>query len=279
LTGSPPVFEALPPNDQALNYLYPVMIPPSEALRPWVAGYTIQESDGSGTAHEVLPGLQPVLGFQYRGRMSTLLPQGETLLETSGITGFQSGTRRYRALPGSASLLVRFHPWGAAAFLPAPMHELADRSLGLSSLLRPALLREVEDRLAESRDHAERIRLVERFLLSLRRTRVPDGSLRKAARLLQAQPALDLASLAGQLGLGERQMERKFREWIGIGPKRFARLARFQHVVDLLQRSPASLEAALEQGFYDQAHFIKEFRAFAGATPEAWLRALHPPKT
>lgn len=248
-------------------------IPPSEALRPWVAGYTIQESDGSGTVHEVLPGLQSVMGFQYSGRISALLPQGETLLEISGITGFQSGCRHYRSISGAATLLVHFHPWGAAAFLTAPMHELADQSLGLSSLLDPSLIREVEDRLAESKDHSQRIHIVENFLLSLRQTRVPDGPVRKAVRLLQAQPSLDVVSMAGQLGLGERQLERKFREWIGIGPKRFARLARFQQVVQNLKRRPRSFESTLEQGFYDQAHFIKEFRAFTGTTPEAWMRA------
>lgn len=229
-----------------MSYLYAVNIPPSEVLRPWVASYTLQESDGSGTAHAVLPGLQPVMGFEYRGRMSTLLPQGEMLLEVSGITGFQSRIRRYRALPGAATLLVHFHPWGAAAFLPAPMHELADLSLGLSSLLNPSLLRAVEDGLAGSKDHNQRIRVVENFLLALQRTRVPDGSVRKAVRLLQAQPSLDRGSVAGQLGLGDRQLERKFREWIGIGPKRFARLARFQQVLQLLKNSPPALGTALE---------------------------------
>jgi AraC-like DNA-binding protein len=247
---------------------------PCEALRPWIAGYAFQESDGTGIVHSVLPGLQPVLGFQYRGRMSAILPQGEMPLEASGITGLQSSNRRYRAMPGTGTLLVRFHPWGAAAFLPAPMHELADRSLGLSSLLNPSLLRLVEERLAESKDDGQRIRVVEGFLLALLRTRVPDGPVRKAVRLLQANPSHDLAGIAGHLGLGERQLERKFREWIGIGPKRFARLARFQLVVRSLERGHRSLDAALEQGFYDQAHFIKDFRTFTGTTPEAWLKGL-----
>lgn len=259
------------------SYLYPVDPLPCEALRPWIAGYAFQESDGSGSVHGVLPGLQPVLGFQYRGRMATILPQGETLLETSGITGLQSRSRQYRAMPGAATLLVRFHPWGAAAFLPVPMHELADRSLGLSSLLRPSLLRWVEERLAESADDSQRIRVVEGFLLGLLRNRAPDGPVRKAARLLQANPSANLARVAGELGLGERQLERKFREWIGIGPKRFARLVRFQQVVRLLERNHRSLDAALELGFYDQAHFIKDFRAFAGTTPEAWSQTLRRP--
>jgi AraC-like DNA-binding protein len=247
---------------------------PCEALRPWVAGYSIAESDGSAGVHDVLPGLQPVLGFQYRGRMSTLRDGGETLLETSGITGLQSERRLFRALPGAATLLVRFHPWGASAFLPGPMEELADRSIGLSALINPALTRRVEEQLAEGRDDSQRIRVVEGFLLALLRSRLPDGHVRKAVRLLQADPSLDLPGVAQKLGLGERQMERKFREWIGVGPKRFARLSRFQRVINILEKDPGALHTALAQGFYDQAHFIKDFRAFAGTTPEAWLAGL-----
>lgn len=254
-------------------YLLAVNHLPCAALRPWVEGYTLDESDGSGALHEVLPGLQPVLGFQYRGRMATVLPAGETLLDISGITGLQSGIRRYRALPGAASLLVRFHPWGAAAFLPVPLFELADRSEGLSALLNPGRLRLVEERLAECRDDRERIAVVEDFLLSHLRLRTPDGALRKAVRLVRDNPSLEISRLAGQLALSERQLERKFREWIGIGPKRFARLARFRQLLPLLERNHGALEAALDQGFHDQAHFIKDFRSFTGAAPEAWLQA------
>lgn len=170
--------------------------PPSDVLRPWVAGYSIHQSEGTGAVHVVLPGLQPVMGFQYRGRMSTLLPQGETLLDTNGITGLQGASRRCRSLPGAATFLVRFHPWGAAAFLSTPMHELADLSLSLSNVLNPSLLHAVEDRLAESKEEPDRIRVVEAFLLSLLRLRIPDGPVRKAVRLLQANPSLDLVSVA-----------------------------------------------------------------------------------
>lgn len=255
------------------------MITPCEALRPWVAHYSLSISlpvqVAGSESHVVLPGLQPVLGFQYRGRMTAIQDQHETLLEISGITGLQRESRRYRSLPDTATLLVYFHPWGASAFFPVPMHELADGSFGLKSLLSPSLLGLVEERLAESSDDAQRIRVVEGFLLALLRNRSPDGPVRRAVRLLQANPGMDITGVAEQLGLGERQLERKFREWFGVGPKRFARLARFQQVIRLLEHKPKSVAEALEKGFYDQAHFIKDFRAFTGTTPEVWLRGLH----
>lgn len=106
-------------------------IPPCDALRPWVAGYSIQESDGSGAAHDILPGLQPELGFQYRGRMSTLLPHGETLLETAGITGLQSGKRRYLGHLDDEE--VRLLPLLQGAFTDAELAEFSRQSVAATA--------------------------------------------------------------------------------------------------------------------------------------------------
>ncbi len=248
---------------------------PCDALSPWVSGFEIIKADFSVDTYSVLPDLEPVMGFQYRGRIRAVGASEEVLLETSGITGIQSGPRRYRNLPGTASVLVRFHPWGAAAFLPAPMEELAGVSVGLESLLAPAPTRELLEQLQAASHDADRIRAVELFLLPRVRARAPDGLLRRAVRCVQAQPEIfAVTDAARRLGLGDRQLERKFREWIGVGPKRFARLARFRAALQKMTAAPQRASAALDVGYYDQAHFIKDFRAFAGATPAAFLRDL-----
>jgi AraC-like DNA-binding protein len=252
---------------------------PCDALAPWVAGFEVMESGGSAGPATILPDLDPVMGFQYRGRVISVADQGERLLDSFGITGIQSEARQYRYLPGSGTVLVRFHPWGAAAFLPAPMDELADRSVGLDEILSQSLTGPFKEELDAARDDAGRIRAVENFLLATLRNRTPDGLVRRAVRLLQSgNVGVTVEGLAGQLGLGDRQLERKFKEWVGIGPKRFARLVRFRETVRRMRLSPWAFGSSLEPGYYDQAHFIKDFRAFAGTTPEAFLRSLRAPK-
>lgn len=248
---------------------------PCAALNPWVAGYEIIETEGATPPHLVLPGPEPVLGFQYRGRMLALAAGEPSLLEAAGITGIPDGPRRYQALPGTGTLLVRFHPWGASAFLPSPMHEISGASVGLVLLMPGSDVRETQERMSEARDDAQRIGIAERFLLAQLRDRTPDGVVRRAARILlsPAGPAA-VEDMAKRLEVGERQLERKFREWIGVGPKRFARLARFRNALREWQSLPAGAPVALPAGYYDQAHFIKEFRAFAGCTPAAFRKGL-----
>ncbi len=249
--------------------------PPRDTLRPWVRAYTLAEADALGNTHAVLPGLEPVLGLQYRGRVEALRDGSATMLGTIGITGLQDQVRTYRDLPRTGTVLVFFHPWGAAAFLPVPMHALAGRSVALEDLMPPAALREVEERLAACPGDPERLAVVEAFLLTLLRDRRPDGRLRRAARLLQEAPGrASVKDIASAVGVGERQLERKFREWVGLAPKPFARLARFQRLLRRMETTGRIAEAALDQGYYDQAHFIKDFRAFSGTTPEAYLRTL-----
>jgi len=248
---------------------------PCAALSPWVAGYEILETEGTVPPHLVLPGPEPVLGFQYRGRMRALAAGGSSLLEVAGITGILGGPRRYQALPGTGTLLVRFHPWGASAFLPAPMHEISGASVGLDLLMPGSGVRETQERMAEARDDAQRIGIAEGFLLARLRDRTPDGVVRRAARILLSPAGLSsVEDMAKRFDMGERQLERKFREWIGVGPKRFARLARFRNALREWESLPPDVPGALPAGYYDQAHFIKEFKAFAGCTPVAFRKGL-----
>src|SRR5665213_303471 len=70
--------------------------------------------------------------------------------------------------------------------------------------------------------------------------------------------------------LSERQLERRFLLRVGMMPKRFARLARFERAVSLMDSASALAAVAQLAGYYDQSHFVREFRAFAGTAPAAW---------
>jgi len=89
---------------------------------------------------------------------------------------------------------------------------------------------------------------------------------------LQGRPALpSAAALADETGVGLRTLQRRFMEHVGVSPKQHLRWLRFERARQLLLRSDRrSVEIAMAAGYSDQAHFVREFRRFAGVTPGRW---------
>jgi transcriptional regulator GlxA family with amidase domain len=93
------------------------------------------------------------------------------------------------------------------------------------------------------------------------------------AAVRRAQGDISVTALRTDLSLSERQLERTFRQQTGLTPRQFTRLIRFRQVVHLLHQPTLSLtDVAYQAGYYDQAHFIHDFRAFAGLTPRDYRR-------
>jgi AraC-like DNA-binding protein len=236
---------------------------PSPRLRDRVASIEIVEVDGGNTT--VLPSTSAVLGIQFRGRVRA----GDTLLARAGVTGIQSAARTYSYELGTGSLLVRFTPEGAAC-LGVPVAELANRSVALDDFLPQTLVAKVHERLGDTIDPAERVAVVESFLDELRFTSDPMVT-RALALLDTGAEGVHVSAAARALGLSERQFERRFLAQVGVTPKRFAMLRRFERVAAQAKTAPSLTAVALEAGYYDQAHFIRDFRRFAGAAPKEFF--------
>lgn len=172
------------------------------------------------------------------------------------------------------AMQVDLTPLGAAAVLGVPGRELAHRVVGLDDLLGPSapLLAE---RLADAPGWPERFALLETFLLRRAagaRAPAPDV-VRAWRRLTTTRGALGVEALAAELRCSRRHLARRFGEAIGVPPRTYGRLLRFERAVERLRAGSDDLgRIAADCGFYDQAHMVREVRAFAGTTPSA-LRA------
>ena len=173
---------------------------------------------------------------------------------------------------------IRFLPGGAHRFLAAPAHELADRALELDAVSR-LLGADIGERVAVARSDAEVVRLVEGLLLRAAGDDDERGRVirRAAAYVVRASDDFSMRALSSRVGLGQRHLERRFREVIGIGPKALQRISRFQRVVRAIERGsePRWPELALRCGYYDQAHLTRDFRELSGTTPAAFARQHH----
>jgi methylphosphotriester-DNA--protein-cysteine methyltransferase len=232
---------------------------PHPLLRNRIAAIDVVENEGGEAS--VLPSSGAVLGFQFRGRVQA----GEGLLAPAGITGIQQSSKTYRYVGSTGSVLVRFTPQGAAC-LGVPASELAGCSIALDAFLAPARVAEACECLADAFDPAARVAIVERFLMAL--PYAGDPLVTSAIELLDAgYDDAKVAAVARSLGTSERQLERRFLARVGVTPKRFAILRRFERALARVANAPSLSAAALDAGYYDQSHFIRDCRRFAGVAP------------
>jgi AraC-like DNA-binding protein len=163
---------------------------------------------------------------------------------------------------------------GAWRLLRLPMHGLVNRVVDLDDLL-PGAAALVEE-LGNRNGWEERFRRLDRWLLE-RLAEAPPArpEVRAAMRqIVGSGGQISIGALAAAEGISRKRLLALFQEAVGLPPKRMARLVRFERAVALLRRDGGLAAAALDSGYYDQAHFNRDFRALAGETPSAYLAGL-----
>jgi AraC-like DNA-binding protein len=170
---------------------------------------------------------------------------------------------------------IRFRPGGAAAFFDVPMAELAGRLVDLDDCAAPGELVALHA-FQEAGTPSARRRCLEAWLLGRLERRAVDPLPALAARaIVRARGRVRLDDLSANLGMGQRQLERRFLKGVGLPPRALARLVRFQQVFRLVHERPGTAgawaELACDAGYYDQAHLLRDFRELAGTTPPRFL--------
>ncbi len=197
---------------------------------------------------------------------------------TSWISGER--TRPYTLdLAGRVrSVGIRFRPGGVYPFVGVPARELAGQVIELEDVLGP-LAGETLERLGPGDDPARVFAEIDALLLArLTRSGTHDIPMQVAGGLEaldRAGPSASVIELARDLGVSHRTLLRLFDRWVGVTPKTIQRVLRFQKVIawENAQSRLDWSEVAYGCGYYDQAHLIRDFRAFTGTTPTRYRAA------
>ncbi len=172
------------------------------------------------------------------------------------------------------TLYVCFKPGGVRPFLPLPATELTNQVVDLSRVFGTAAF-DLREQLQAAQTNDERMRILECFLLArLAWEQAPHPAVTFALASFQVgHKQRSISEVTAQLGLSPKRFICLFEEAVGLTPKAFCRVLRFQEVLRRIQRGqPARwADLALSCGYFDQAHFIHDFQAFAGLTPGAYL--------
>jgi AraC-like DNA-binding protein len=253
---------------------------------------TVSSSNGSEAAvtyreQAPPPALAPwvrclwVLTVQGQGGPGWVVPDGVMDLVASGpvlqLAGPDTRPWPVRRDGGAMTVGVRFHPGAAPGLLGPPAMELLDTRVAPDALWgRPG--RELAERVAEAPTPVARLEaMVAALTARAGDAAAPDPLVAVAVARLERDPvAARVGALGPLLGLGERQLRRRFQAGVGYGPKTLARVLRFQRLLALLRDDrpgrPGLAEVAVRAGYADQAHMTAECVRLAGRSP-ATVRA------
>jgi AraC-like DNA-binding protein len=169
--------------------------------------------------------------------------------------------------------------------LNLPADELRNRHVALEDLWGRSATNEVRERLLAARSLNERYRIVEDLLFRIAfkplESLSQNGAVNYALeRFIFASGMQKIAAVTDEIGLSQRRFIEVFKQKVGMTPKAFCRVMRFQQAIKKIARGPAANEIdwadlALDCGYFDQAHFVHDFRNFAGITPTEYAAGMN----
>jgi len=242
---------------------------PCEALRPFVKRFLVIEYPAPHQDSH-LPDTGLIAAFPFRGHCR--LEDGRTA-PRAGVTGLWDRLRYHAHSKGNSVVVAAFTPGGASAFLRHPLDELANTTVALDDLIGNASsLARLDEQLAEAPNHFRRTRLVENFLLTRLGGTPPDPLVAASVSWIEnAPPTARITQLVRYIGLSQSALERRFRRVVGTSPKRFAALVRLKSIIRLRATGASLTSVAHTAGYFDQSHFIHDFKRVTGLAPESYF--------
>lgn len=251
---------------------------PSPALEPYVKCYWMLEYDAVPPVPEsILPDGCMEMVFHYGDKYEVEM-NGEWSVQPMAILVGQI-TRSIRLKPqGRTGIFsIRFHPWGLYALSGMPASLFTDRNLSLEDVLG-SHMRYLHEQLQVGEPLAK-VAAAEQALLAIQSRRAKKGTCNAErvrpiiTHIGQSAGNSSVQEMAGMANLSIRQYNRIINEVTGLSPKQYARIIRLKTFYDIYRQEDyntftLALHAA---GYYDQAHFIRDFRSITGNSPSGFF--------
>lgn len=251
---------------------------PCPALQPYIQFYWLL-ADPANTADRpetVVPDGCMELIFHFGAPFQNQKAGTDSYTQPMAFLGGQIVSAFEIAPTGPVGMVgVRFQPWGAYHLLGLPMDKVADLTVDAQDLWGSQATH-LAEMVNETPGHQKKMDMIERLLLgSLPRIQESSDQVRHGIDLITNERGhTSVSSLARQLHMSQRTLHRVFRRQVGLSVKSFTRIVRFQSVLRSVKSGQVSnlTDAAYYGGYFDQAHFIKDFRSFCGVNPGSFFR-------
>jgi AraC-like DNA-binding protein len=246
---------------------------PSAALAPFIKEFIILESDQDFYS-KTIPDTFLVMTFRFKGNVSRMNGERKEILSATVLSGMRRSARDFFYTKATANLLVLFHEGGINAVTRIPAHEFFGLSVGSENLFATSELDELLERIAEAPTNRHRIKLMENFFLQKLLHWKSDALITHATQLIrQHHGIIRIKDLATSLYISQDAFGKRFRTLVGATPKQYASVVRLRHLIKKYPSYLSLTEASHEAGYFDQSHFIKDFRLFTGQTPKDFFKS------
>jgi len=249
---------------------------PSPPLQPFVECYWLIEFDEPPHTQKIIPDGFPEVIFHFEDPYRINL-HGDWDLQAKSL--FAGQIRKYFFLEntGRARMFgLKLKPTAPRHLFGLSMYDYTDQVADLSSIDSQSL-RELETNVRAQVHFDKLVAASEQYLMSILERDIHSNQADLAIDLiLQHKGSIDVNSICSQLAISERHLERLFRDYVGLPPKFYARIIRFSNIFKLVEsQDPAWADLVYESGFYDQSHFIRNFKTFTGEDPSSY--SFHEP--
>jgi AraC-like DNA-binding protein len=248
-----------------------------EQLSPYVAAFWVFESNAGVPMTDsriIVPDGRAKILIPYKNSLSVIMDGSPTYTKEHQIflAGIQTNPRTICSpSTDTGTIGVELTPKGLYHFFKLSLHEIADRIYSFEHLFGAWGVR-LQNRIGDIEPPHEKIAFLQAALTDLLRGNKKNYALldRTVDLLIQSHGMIRIHELAKQTGYSKRYLDMLFKEHVGVSPKSLARILRFQYFYQswTQENTPAVSTDTVYSYYYDQSHFIKEFKRFSGYTPQ-----------
>jgi AraC-like DNA-binding protein/glutaredoxin-related protein len=249
---------------------------PSRNLQPFIKNYWILEDDNVSETpckQRIFPNGFAEMVFYYGDKYVNIYSNGKSeFVPFLQITGQKKDFYDVKPTGKIGLIAITFKPDAIKLFLNIPASEIENTFISFKDIYG-SKINELECMLQTSTNNLQRIRLIEDFLIKqINESNIYDyNRINCSVNLINRNKGvISVKNLADSACLSMRQFNRTFTEYIGLNPKQFTKVIRFQNAIyqHQLNRDKSYTDLAYQCGYYDQAHFTNEFKLFTGYSPK-----------
>lgn len=250
-----------------------MQLTPADILKPFIKSYSIVTLERDLTNEVFYPSGYVDLAINISdGKAATIIDGHRRDMPDVEVLGQLTVPTRLTVAKGTSVLLARIQPHANALFLPPPTSAFTNYAVDLQGVFANES-REFHDGLVHAGSLEQKIKALDTFLI--RKLKKNEKMHKKAnviaqlcGAIVNARESFDLKTIANTYGLSTRYIQQLFLDVVGLTPRSYFSLQRFNKSVNLvLSTNMALTTIAYDCGYYDQAHFIREFKKFTGITP------------